>query len=126
MARPIITLAIFFISLSLFSGMLSATGVAEDLGLNSRLSGGEAADDAASQAQNVNTGAPTGSTLFGMYNVLSSQLATLLGIFNPGLRMLFNAGVPAFIVGGPNTIGLLPPLATIVQFWGIARFLRGI
>jgi hypothetical protein len=100
--------------------------VAEDLGLNSRLSGGEAADDAASQAQNVNTGAPTGSTLFGMYNVLSSQLATLLSIFNPGLRMLFNAGVPAFIVGGPNTIGLLPPLATIVQFWGIARFLRGI
>jgi hypothetical protein len=62
-----------------------------------------------------------------MYNVLSSQLATLLGIFNPGLVMLNNAGVPAFIVGdGTGKIGLLPPLATIIQFWGIARFLRGI
>lgn len=119
-------MAIFFISLSLFSGMLTATGVAQDLGLNSQLSGGEAVDETTAQAQNVDTGAPTGSTLFGMYNVLSSQLATLLGIFNPGLRMLYNAGVPAYIVGSNTTIGLLPPLATIIQFWGIARFLRGI
>jgi len=126
MARPVITLALFFISLSLFGQMLATTGVAAHLGIDSRVGGQESIDDATGASEEVSTGAPTGSTLFGAYNVLSSQLAKILGVINPGLRMLYNAGVPGYIVGGPNTIGLLPPIATIIQAWGIAKFFRGI
>jgi hypothetical protein len=125
MSRPITTLAFFFIALSLFSGTLQATGVAGALHLDQRVGGGEAQRNAVDQGTSIETGAPTGSTLFGMYNVLANQLSKVLAIFNPGLRMLYNAGVPAFLVGGPGTIGLLPPLATLVKFIGLASYLRG-
>lgn len=126
MRRQMIFLAFFFISLSLFSQMLVSTGVASDLGLDARAGGDDAVDDVRSETGDTDTGAPTGSTLFGLYNVLSSQLASVLGVINPGLRMLYNVGVPAFLVGGPSTVGLLPPLATFVKFVGIVMFLRGL
>jgi len=125
MARPVTTAALFFIALSLFSGTLQATGVAEALHLDQRVGGGEAQQEAVQQGDNLETGAPTGQTLFGMYNVLADQLSGILAIFNPGLRMLYNAGVPAFLVGGPGTIGLLPPIATFVKVIGVMSFLRG-
>jgi len=105
--------------------MLQATGVAETLHLDQRVGGGEAQEQAVNQGQNIESGSPTGQTLFGMYNVLADQLSGILAIFNPGLRMLYNAGVPAFIVGGPGTIGLLPPVATFVKAIGVISFLRG-
>lgn len=126
MRRAMIFMAFFFISLSFFSQMLITTGVAGELGLDSRTGGDQAGEDIRSETDEVDSGAPTGNTLFGLYNVLSSQLATLLGIINPGLRMLYNVGVPAFLVGGPNTVGLLPPLASFVKFVGIVMFLRGL
>jgi len=125
MARPVTTLALFFLTLSLVSGMLATTGISEHLGLNNRVGGGESIDNAQQTASDISTGAPTGDTLFGAYNVLSNQLAGLLGLINPGLRMLYNAGVPAYIVGGPTTIGLLPPIATFIQAIGIMSFFRG-
>jgi len=125
MSRPITVLAFFFIALSLFSGTLYSTGVADTLHLDQRTGGGDAVKDARDTATSVESGAPTGQTLFGMYNVLSDQLASLFGIFNPGLRMLYNAGGPAWLFGGPATIGLLPPLASFVKFIGIVSFLRG-
>jgi len=125
MARPVTTLALFFVTLSLVSGMLATTGISEHLGLNNRVGGGESVDNAQQTASDISTGAPTGDTLFGAYNVLSNQLAGLLGLINPGLRMLYNAGVPAYIVGGPTTIGLLPPIATFIQAIGIMSFFRG-
>jgi hypothetical protein len=106
--------------------MLAATGVSAHLGLDTRVGGQESIDDATQSSEEVSTGAPTGSTLFGLYNVLGNQVAKILGVINPGLRMLYNAGVPGYIVGGPGTIGLLPPIATVIQAWGIAKFLRGI
>jgi len=125
MAKAVTTLAFFFIALSLFSGTLHATGVADTLHLNQRTGGGEAVNTVQSQAQSVESGSPTGSTLFGMYNVLSDQLTGLFGIFNPGLRMLYNVGGPAWLFGSPNQIGLLPPLASFIKFIGIVSFLRG-
>jgi len=125
MARPITLLAFFFLSLSVFSTLLTGTGVAETLGLNERVGGEDAADDIRSETESVETGAPTGSTLFGSYNVLASKINDLLGIINPGLRMLYNAGVPASIVGGPQTIGALPVLVSFVKIIGLISFFRG-
>jgi len=127
MARPVTLLAIFFFSLSLFSGTLQTTGVAADLGLTNNVGGGEAADEVRATAENAETGAPTGSTLFGLYNVLGGQLSNILSIFNPGMRMLFNAGAPAWLVGNPftNEIGFLPPIASVIKLIGVMSFLRG-
>ena len=125
MARPITLLAVFLLSLSLFSQLLLSTGVAAAIGIDSRVGGQEAADEAVKETENVRSGSPTGSTLFGMYNVLASQVAGILQILNPGLRMMYNIGVPAAIVGGPNTIGFLPPLFSLVKGIGIISFLRG-
>jgi len=125
MARPVTTIALFFLSLTLFSSLLSTTGVAAHLGLNTPPDSSNAAAEAQTAASDVSTGAPTGQTLFGAYNVLSNQLATIFGLINPGLRMLYNAGVPAYLVGGPNTVGFLPPIATFIQAIGIISFFRG-
>jgi hypothetical protein len=125
MARPVTLLAFGLLALSVWAGFLTSTGIAADIGLDARLSGDEIQDQAQSATEDVETGAPTGNTLFGLYNVLSDQLGTLFGIINPGLRLLYNAGVPASIVGGPNTIGLLPPLTSFIKAIGVISFLRG-
>lgn len=127
MSRPVTTLAFFFIALSLFSTMLTGTGVAETLHLNQRVGGDESVNEVRNQAQNLSSGAPTGQTLFGMYNVLSSQISTLFGMLNPGMVMLYNAGGPAFLFGNPenDVIGFLPPLVTFIKAIGIISFLRG-
>jgi len=125
MSRPVTTLAVFFLSFNLFAGMLMSTGVAATIGLDTRVGGGEAVRDARQTGQDVETGAPTGETLFGAYNVLSNQLGTIFGIIFPGLRMLYNSGVPAFLVGGPSTVGLLPPLFSTILAIDIISFFRG-
>jgi hypothetical protein len=125
MGRPITLLAIFMISLSLFAQLMLSTGAAAAIGLDTRVGGQEATDKVQKQSEEVESGSPTGSTLFGMYNVLVSQIKNLLGILNPGLRMMYNVGVPPAIVGGPNTVGFLRPLFTVIKFVGVVSFLRG-
>lgn len=121
MARPITLLAVFFLTLSLFSQMLISTGVAATIGLDTQVGGDGAADEVTKTAESqVESGAATGDTLFGLYNVLATQVSDILGIFNPGLRMLENAGVP-----GPIINGLLMPIVSLVKFVGIVSFLRG-
>lgn len=122
MARPVNLLFVFAYSLALFGLLLQSSGVAGMLGLGITLGGQDAAGDVQSTAQeNVETGAATGSTLFGLYNVLGGRLGDLLRIINPGLQMLNNAGVPAFIMED-----FIIPIATVIKTIGIIYFLRGI
>jgi hypothetical protein len=125
MARPVTLLAFGLLALSLWAGFLTSTGIAADIGLESRIGGDAVADQAQQATADVDTGSSSDETLFGLYNVLSNQLGTLFGIINPGLRLLYNAGVPASIVGGPSTIGLLPPLTSFIKAIGVISFLRG-
>jgi len=121
MSRPITTLAIFFLSLSLFSQMLLATGVAATIGLDANIGGDNAADEVTETAEGeVESGATSGDTLFGLYNVLATQVSNVLGIFNPGLRMMGNAGVPSPIINM-----LLMPIVSLIKFIGIVSLLRG-
>jgi hypothetical protein len=120
-ARPITLLAVFFLTLSLFSQLLISTGVAATIGLSTEVGGAQASDEVTETAQSeVESGAATGDTLFGLYNVLATQVSDILGIFNPGLRMLENAGVPSPIING-----FLMPIVSLVKFVGIVSFLRG-
>ncbi len=115
-------LVVFFLALNLFSGMLVATGVASDIGLGGQLEvgGDQDANTAEQSAQNISTGAPTGSTLFGMYNVLADTLSQLRVIVLGGPAMLYNAGVPGFITT-PMEV-----MMAVVYGVGIIMFLRGL
>jgi len=122
MSRPMNTMLIFLFSLTLFGAMLQTSGVAATLGLGLQIGGQESAENVQDTArENVETGASTGDTLFGLYNVLGGRIGDLLSILNPGLATLNNAGVPGFIMED-----FLIPLATVVKALGLIYFLRGI
>jgi len=118
MARPLTTLVVFFISLNLIASALMGAGIASTLGLDANVGGDEAVDERV--GNDVESGTSTGSTLFGMYNVLSGQLSDLFGVVFPGLNMLERAGVPSWITGG-----ILGPLFSVLIFIDVISFLRG-
>lgn len=120
MARPVTTLVVFFLAFNLFAGMLSATGVAATIGIDSTVGEDEEFDQTVSDAGSVNSGTPRGDNLFGMYNVLSSQIGDFFDTIFPGLRMLNRAGVPGYI-----TTGFLSPIFSIMIMIGVVSFLRG-
>jgi hypothetical protein len=120
MARPVTTLALFFIAFNLLAGVMTAQGVFDTLGVNEQVGEDQEVTNRLDDAQNVSTGAPTGSTLFGMYNVLSTQIGNLFGVIFPGLRMLERVGVPNWI-----TQGLLGPIFSFAIGVGTLSFLRG-
>lgn len=115
-------LVVFFLSLNLFSGMLISTGIAEDIGIGQQaeVGGDNNVESAQSSAEEVSTGAPTGQTLFGMYNVLANTLGEIRTIVLGGPAMLSNAGVPTFITSAMEVVMVL------VYAVGIIRFLRGV
>lgn len=120
--RIIEVMVVFFLAMNLFSGMLISTGVAADIGLGGQVGvGGDgSAEQAQESAEEISTGAPTGSTLFGMYNVLAKTLGQLRTIALGGPAMLSNAGVPGFITAPMEAIML------VVYGIGIIKFLRGL
>lgn len=97
-----------------------STGVAGMLGLDTEVGGDEKVDSAVNNASEIRSGAPTGSTLFGMYNVLTDVLSTLALPITAGPMMLRRAGVPTVL-----TDALLQPIIAIVYALGIISFLRG-
>lgn len=120
MARPLTLLVIFFLSMNLFSGLLISTGTASVIGVETEVGGDDKVNESTNQADDVSSGAPTGSTLFGMYNVLANGLSTLALPVTAGPTMLNRAGVPGAITGG-----VLQPIILIVYALGVISFLRG-
>lgn len=97
-----------------------SSGVAATLGITANVGGDEKVDSAVSQAEKSQTGSPTGSTLFGMYNVLVQAVTVLTGTITAGPMMLRRAGVPSMI-----TTGILQPLFAVIMGIGVVSFLRG-
>jgi len=100
--------------------MLMASGIAPMLGITANVGGDEQVEDSVQQAEESRTGSPTGSTLFGMYNVLVQTLTVLAGTITAGPTMLRRAGVPTMI-----TTGILQPMFAVVMGIGVVSFLRG-
>lgn len=119
MARPVTLLVVFFLGANLFMGMLGAAGMGSMLGITTEVGGDENVSEITSKDQ-VNTGAPTGSTLFGMYNVLTGQITNIFHFIFPGLAMLHRAGVPSMI-----TAGFLAPLFSVLIVFDVISFIRG-
>lgn len=120
MARPITLLAVFFLSVNLFSGFVLTTGIGADMGMETQVGGDDKADWAVENASEIASGAPTGQTLFGMYNVLADGLSTLALPVTGGPQMLERAGVPSELVNQ-----IIQPIVAVVIAVGMISFLRG-
>lgn len=120
MAKVLPVLAIFALGLSVFSGLLVQTGAAATMGISPSVGGQDEVDQATSQAEGFKSGAPTGSTLFGMYNVVSGVYSTLALPVTGLPNMLKLAGTPA-----PITNRIIQPILVVIYALGVASFLRG-
>jgi len=120
MARPLTTLAIFFVAFNLLAGVMMAQGIAADIGIEANVGENQSVNERVDESRDVASGAPTGQTLFGMYNVLTKQIGNVMGVIFPGLTMLERAGVPNWI-----TQGILGTLFSLVIFVDVLSFIRG-
>lgn len=118
MARPVTLLVVFFISMNLLAAIIPGSA----LGLDTNVGGDAVRERIPEDAENdsIQSGAPTGQTLFGMYNVLSTQVSNLFSVIFPGLNMLERAGAPTEIL-----YGVLAPLFSVLIFLDVLSFLRG-
>lgn len=120
MARPITLLMIFFLVLNLWAGVLMQTGVAQTIGVETNVGGDAALENTTNEADDVSSGAPTGQTLFGMYNVLATGMSALTSITTAGPTMLEQARVLP-----PVLTGMLKTIFAVVIAVGLISFLRG-
>lgn len=118
MARPVTLLVIAFVSLNALAGVLTGLGIDDQLGLNSPPDSDKL--DQRHSSEEIETGSPTGQTLFGMYNVLAGQFADLISVFTPGLNLMVNAGMPAWIRDQ-----LLIPLFSTMSLIALLSYIRG-
>lgn len=80
-------LALFFIAFNAFAAMMIGFGVTDDLGINLETGEQEQLEEATSQ-ESVDLGNGVGGTLFGMYNVLTNQVGTIVDTVTPGFAMM--------------------------------------
>lgn len=118
MSRPVTTLAVFFVAMNSFARVLRATGVDDALHLDANVGTNDAVSKIPSEE--IATGTPTGSTLFGMYNVLTGHLTNIYEVIFPGLAMLQRAGVPDYL-----TQMVLAPLFGLIVAVAVLSYLRG-
>lgn len=117
MSRFSVYAVVFFVALNAGAVAFQTTGLAGDLGIDASVD-----DDNINEASNqgdVPTGSGSGSTLFGLYNVLGGFLSDIFGVIFPGLGLLNRAGVPAWMT---NLVGTV--IGAIITF-DIASFIRG-
>jgi hypothetical protein len=111
-------LTLFFVAFNALAGIFIGMGVAADLGLNVQ-TGDPGQFDEITDQDDVRMGNSVGGTLFGMYNVLTQQAATIFYSAAPGFAMLRNF-LPNIWIDV-----FLSPVASIVVTKDIIAFARG-
>lgn len=119
MAQIIARLAIFFLLINLSTGMVMGSPIAEDLGIQTTVGGDERIEEAKDEADKVEAGNAGDSTLFGLYNTVTSGVSTIINVVTAGPLMLNQLGVPGAITG------MLQVVIGIIYALGVASFLRG-
>jgi len=111
-------ITLFFVAFNAFAGLVIATGVAGEIGVNVETGDPQQLEEISSQDE-VSLGNNVGGTLFAMYNQLTQQVATLFYSVTPGLAML-RLFLPDLWVDL-----VLSPLAVIVVTKDLIAFARG-
>lgn len=116
MGKLVPAIVVFFLAMNLIAGVATSQGIDTALGIDAHVGG----DDVQSAMQKeVPTGTSTGSTLFGMYNVMGGFLGGIYDTLYPGLNMLTRAGVPVWI-----TRDILGNIFSLLTVYSIASFVR--
>jgi len=110
-------LTLFFIAFNALGGIMIASGVAGDLGINTETGDPEQLEKAT--AVEPNLGNNVGGTLFGMYNQLTKQVGTIFYSVAPGFKML-KSFLPDLWIDV-----LLSPLASVIVAKDLIAFARG-
>lgn len=120
MASAVRLLAFYFLAVNVIAGAIIGLGIDHTLGIDATIAGEDTTEEFDKSESELETGSPTGSTLFGLYNVVSDQLEGLYGTIYPGLKMLDRAGVPDWII-----YDMFGNLASFIIIMGLMSFLRG-
>jgi len=119
MAKLLPTLAVLALSVNLFATLLVSSGAAATMGINPAVGGDDKVDEAKSEAGDIQSGAPTGSTLFGMYNVVSDAVSAIAAPVVALPDMLSRLGAPSVLTNMMKTV------LGVVYGLGIISLLRG-
>lgn len=111
-------MAIFFVAFNAIAGIAVGMGVAQELNINAETGNPQQLERATEQTE-PDLGSNVGSTLFGMYNQLTSQIGTIFYSIAPGFAMLRNF-IPNLWVDL-----LLSPVASLVVSKDLIAFARG-
>jgi len=79
-------------------GLLIASGVAEDMGIDPAVSGSDSIDAANQDVRDIQASGGFGDTLFSLYTTVTGPLRAVMGIVLAGPLMLISAGVPGWLV----------------------------
>lgn len=109
--------------MNLLAGIYMEEGVWGNADIDAAIGGDEDVEETRQFANDtVDTGAPTGQTLFGMYNVLADGFNTLISTVTAGPTMLNQAGVPGSITGMLNIlfgVVIVVDLLSYLRGWGL-------
>lgn len=93
-----VSVMVFLVFLNAASGVLVASGFAEDAGITPSVSDGGAVAEANSAGQTVEVGGGFASTLFQLYASVGGVASDILGIVFAGPIMFVSIGVPGWLV----------------------------
>ena len=119
MAKAMTLLAIFFLIVNVWSGILINSGVAGEVGISPPTAGDKTVDNASQQADKISSGTESKDTLFGLYNRVTTAIGTILGTLTAGAAILNQIGIPS-VFTTPLEVVLM-----IIYGLGTAQFLRG-
>lgn len=93
-----VTIIVFMIFLNAVSNVALASGIADDMGLNPGISGGEDIDRANERMQNIQPSGGFAGTLFQLYTSVTGPVRVVLEVLFGAELMLTGIGVPTWVV----------------------------
>lgn len=113
-----VQISLFLVCFNAFGGLLVASGVAGDLGIQVQQQGTQVVERATVEEPDLG-GSGIQNTLFGMYNRLTQQVSDIMWAITPGFQML-KAYVPDMWVDF-----VLLPVSSVIVGKDMIAFARG-
>jgi len=94
-----ITTVILLMFMNATPALLVQSGVAEDMGIEPTVGGGDTIDEANEDMSAIEPSGGLAPTLFQLYTSVTSPVRSVMSIAFAGPSMLMNLGVPSWLVG---------------------------
>lgn len=93
-----IFIVVFMFFLHAVPGLLLASGVAADMGIDPAISGGEGIDQANNELRDIEPSGGFAATLFTLYTSVTGPVKTLLDVLLGAEMMFIGLGVPSWLI----------------------------